>query len=58
MAQKVIVLKEQSIAKLRAFRRHPRGPKIAQPKRTYIKNKPHVSTAKTLGQKTQNINTP
>lgn len=27
------------LAKLRAFRRHPRGPKIAQPKRTYLKNK-------------------
>lgn len=46
------------LAKLRAFRRHPRGPKIAQPKRTYLKNKPHVSTAKILAQKTQNINTP
>ncbi|WP_181154473.1 hypothetical protein [Nostoc sp. 'Peltigera membranacea cyanobiont' N6] len=43
------------LAKLRAFRRHPRGPKIAQPKRTYLKNKPHVSTAKILAQKTQNI---
>ncbi|MEH2054283.1 MAG: hypothetical protein V7K70_32000, partial [Nostoc sp.] len=28
-----------ALAKLRAFRRHPRGPKIAQPKRTYLKNK-------------------
>ncbi len=46
------------LAKLRAFRRHPRGPKITQPKRTYLKNKPHVSTAKILAQKTQNINTP
>lgn len=46
------------LAKLRAFRRHPRGPKIAQPKRTYLKNKPHVSTAKILAQKTQSINTP
>jgi hypothetical protein len=46
------------LAKLRAFRRHPRGPKIAQPKRTYLKNKPHVSTAKILAQKAQNINTP
>ena len=46
------------LAKLRAFRRHPRGPKKAQPKRTYLKNKPHVSTAKILTQKAQNINTP
>ncbi|MBS3029753.1 MAG: hypothetical protein EZY12_21845 [Dolichospermum sp. DET69] len=44
--------------KLRAFRRHPRGPKTAQPKRTYLKNKPHVSTAKILAQRTQKINTP
>jgi len=33
---------------LRAFRRHPRGPKKAQPKRTSPKNQPHVSTAKLL----------
>ncbi len=32
------------LVKLRAFRRHPRGTKKAQPKRTYLKNKPHVST--------------
>jgi hypothetical protein len=37
--------------KLRAFRRHPRGLKIAQPKRNYLKNKPHVSTAKILSSK-------
>jgi hypothetical protein len=36
---------------LRAFRRHPRGPKKAQPKRTFLKRKPHVSTAKILAQK-------
>jgi hypothetical protein len=30
------------LVKLRAFRTHPRGPKKAQPKRTYLKNKPHV----------------
>jgi len=36
--------------KLRAFRRHPRGPKKAQPKRTAPKNQPHVSTAKLLAQ--------
>jgi Transposase DDE domain len=41
-----------SLVKLRAFRRHPRSPKKAQPKRTYLKNKPHVSTAKILAQKT------
>jgi len=44
--------------KLKAFRRHPRSPKKAQPKRTYLKNKPHVSTAKILAQRTQKINTP
>jgi hypothetical protein len=36
---------------LRAFRRHPRGPKKAQQKRTFLKRKPHVSTAKILAQK-------
>jgi len=41
--------------KLRAFRRHPRGPKKAQPKRTQLKNKPHVSTSKILAQRTQKI---
>jgi len=41
--------------KLRAFRRHPRGPKKAQPKRTHLKNKPHVSTSKILAQRTQKI---
>lgn len=46
------------LVKLRAFRRHPRGPKKPQPKRTYLKNRPHVSTAKILNQKTQKINTP
>lgn len=46
------------LVKLRAFRRHPRGLKKAQPKRTYLKNKPHVSTAKILAQRTQKINTP
>ncbi len=39
-----------SLVKLRAFRRHPRGPKKAQPKRTFLKNQPHVSTAKLLAQ--------
>jgi hypothetical protein len=34
------------------------SPKTAQPKRTYLKNKPHVSTAKILAQRTQKINTP
>ncbi len=43
---------------LRAFLRHPRSPKKAQPKRTYLKNKPHVSTFKILAQRTQKINTP
>jgi hypothetical protein len=33
---------------LSAFKKHPRGPKKPQPKRTSKKNKPHVSTAKIL----------
>ena len=44
--------------KLRAFRRHPRGLKKTQPKRTYLKNRPHVSTFKILNQKTLENNTP
>ncbi|WP_228059594.1 transposase [Plectonema radiosum] len=44
--------------KLRAFRRHPRGPKKPQPKRTYLKNRPHVSTFKILNQKKLENNTP
>jgi len=53
------ILKHLAVqVKLRALRRHPRGPKKAQPKRTYLKNKPHVSTAKILAQRTQKINTP
>ena len=39
-----------SCVKLRAFRRHPRGPKKARSKRTYLKNQPHISTAKLLAQ--------
>ncbi len=46
------------LAKLRAFRRHPRDPKKPQPKRTYLKNRPHVSTYKILNQKKQENNTP
>jgi len=37
---------------LSAFRKHPRGPKKVQPKRKSAKNKPHVSTAKILSQRT------
>jgi IS4 transposase len=39
--------------KLSAFRKHPRGPKKVQPKRKSAKNKPHVSTAKILSQRTK-----
>ena len=46
------------LVKLRAFRRHPRGPKKAQPKRTSPKNQPHVSTAKILAQKKIGNQTP
>ena len=44
--------------KLKTFRRHPRGPKKPQPKRTYLKNRPHVSTFKILNQKKLENNTP
>ncbi|MEM7580961.1 MAG: hypothetical protein AAF316_14155 [Cyanobacteria bacterium P01_A01_bin.80] len=47
-----------SHVKLRAFRRHPRSPKKTQPKRTYLKNRPHVSTFKILNQKKLENNTP
>ncbi len=47
-----------SHVKLRAFRRHPRSPKKPQPKRTYLKNRPHVSTLKILNQKKLENNTP
>ena len=46
------------IVKLRAFRRHPRGQKKPQQKRTYFKNRPHVSTFKILNQKKQENHTP
>ncbi len=49
--QLATVLKDlASFVQLKAFRRHPRGPKKPQPKRTRPKNKPHVSTAKLLAQ--------
>lgn len=49
--QLATVLKDlASLVHLKAFRRHPRGPKKPQPKRTRPKNKPHVSTAKLLAQ--------
>lgn len=44
--------------KLRAFRRHPRSPKKTRPKRTYLNNRPHVSTFKILNQKKLENNTP
>ena len=46
------------LVKLRTFRLSPRDPKKAQPKRTYLKNKPHVSTAKILNQKKLQNNIP
>ncbi|MDZ8066259.1 MAG: transposase [Nostoc sp. DedQUE08] len=46
------------LVKLRTFRRHLRDPKKAQPKRTYLKNKPHVSTVKILNQKKLQNHTP
>ena len=39
--------------KLSAFRKHPRGPKKPRPKRKSCKNKPHVSTARILAQRTK-----
>jgi hypothetical protein len=44
--------------RLSAFRRHPPGPKKAQPKRIFLKSKPHVSTGKILAQKKLENNTP
>jgi hypothetical protein len=35
-------------ARLGAFRKHPRGPKIPVPKRTRFPDKTHVSTARLL----------
>ena len=36
---------------LRKYQKHPRGPKKPQPKRVFMKNKPHVSTAKILAER-------
>lgn len=47
-----------SHVKLRAFRRQERGPKKPQILRTYLKNRPHVSTFKILNQKALENNTP
>ena len=48
-AKFIKLLKELSAkVKLSAFRKHPRGPKKPQPKRSSSKNKPHVSTAKII----------
>ena len=53
-AKLVKVLRELAAnVKLSAFRKHPRGPKKPQPKRKSAKNKPHVSTAKILSQRTK-----
>jgi len=37
--------------KLRKYQKHPRGPKKPQPKRVFMKNKPHVSTARILAER-------
>jgi hypothetical protein len=39
--------------RLAAFRRHRRGPKKPAPKRSHQRNKPHVSTARLLEQRSQ-----
>lgn len=53
-AKLAMVLKELAAnVKLSAFRKHPRGPKKPQPKRKSCKNRPHVSTAKILAQRTK-----
>lgn len=50
----VKVLKELATnVKLSAFQKHPRGPKKPRPKRKSCKNKPHVSTARILAQRTK-----
>ncbi len=54
-AAKLVKMLRQLAAnvELSAFRKHPRGPKKPQPKRKSAKNKPHVSTAKILSQRTK-----
>ena len=43
-----VLLQLASNVRLRTFRKHPRGPKIPQPKRLYNPEQPHVSTAKLI----------
>ena len=43
-----VLLQLASNVRLRAFRKHPRGPKKPQPKRHYNPEQPHVSTAKLI----------
>jgi len=43
-----------SKAHLAKYKRHPRGPKKPQPKRTYDKKHPHVSTFRLLQQRKSN----
>lgn len=51
-SQTVDVLQELARnVRLRAFRKHPRGPKKPQPKRLWDPKHPHVSTAKLLKQR-------
>jgi hypothetical protein len=37
--------------KLRKYKKHPRGAKNPQPKRVFMKNKPHISTARILAER-------
>jgi IS4 transposase len=46
-----VMLMLASKVNLRHFRKHPRGPKKPQPKRTYDPAHPHVSTARLLAQR-------
>jgi hypothetical protein len=51
-AQTVAVLQDLARqVRLRAFRKHPRGPKKPRPKRPWNPKQPHVSTDKLLRQR-------
>jgi len=43
---------------LRRFKKHPRGPKKPQPKRTYDKNHPHVSTFRLIAARKSSTSDP
>lgn len=59
VAQLAAVLKElANKAKLSTYQRHPRGPKKPRPERIHCKNKPHVSTARLIANRTAKNRSP